>query len=104
MLRKWWLSHWHQPTTSHIFVILKKNTQQINIYTKYMKELGSGQNDAIWNDELVAQLGFIKKHLRYPISKRTAKPLSLLALLLPGIAFLIYTALFTRSTSNYNGK
>ena len=66
-----------------------------------MKRLESGPDGAAWNSDLVKQLGFIKKRLRYPFSRHTAGPFILLAAMVPAIGFMIYTVVFTRSTSSY---
>jgi hypothetical protein len=66
-----------------------------------MKQLTAGPESAGWNSKLIGQIGFIKKHLRYPINKHTARPFFLLAAMLPGAAFMIYSGVFTRITSSY---
>ncbi len=43
-----------------------------------MKELSSNKEGAQWSNNLLYDLSFIKKHLRYPISKKTIPPFLLL--------------------------
>jgi hypothetical protein len=69
-----------------------------------MRQIGESGGDAGWNKSLVQQLGFIKKHLRYPVSRQTALPVILLAGSFPLAGFIFYTLVFTRSNSNYGGQ
>ena len=41
-----------------------------------MKQLGAAPDSTGWNASLVAQLGFIRKHLCYPLSRKTLFPLA----------------------------
>jgi hypothetical protein len=66
-----------------------------------MKQLGRGASDAAWNSEIAGQLGFIKKHLRYPIGIKTMWPAILLSTMLPAFGFIIYLTLTTKSTGNH---
>lgn len=51
-----------------------------------MKKLNPGPIEMQWDNKLIRQLGFIKKHLRYPFNKTTMAP-GLLLILLTTIAF-----------------
>lgn len=65
-----------------------------------MKQLGASTPNEQFNKEILAQLGFIKKHLRYPISRR----MILLALpLLTVIPALLYFLLIGQN-SNYKAQ
>lgn len=43
-----------------------------------MKRIGTSFSEQQWNNRIVGQLSFIKKHLRYPIGRKTALPVVLL--------------------------
>jgi hypothetical protein len=68
-----------------------------------MRQIGEGGQEAGWNSRLVQQLGFIRKHLRYPVSRQTALPVVLLAASVPAVGLIFYSVLFTRSKSSYLG-
>ncbi len=40
-----------------------------------MKKLGKSSGGAVWNEKLVSQLAFIRKHKRFPVNRRTLAPL-----------------------------
>jgi hypothetical protein len=63
------------------------------------KRIGAGGEDASWNTDLLKQLGFIRRHLRYPVSRRTAAPAIMVASVLPAVGFLIYHSLTAKSAS-----
>ena len=69
-----------------------------------MKSIGAGSEQAKWNQRVVLQLSFIKKHLRYPIDRATAMPAVLLAASMPALAMLSFIAFFTKSTSHYHQR
>lgn len=59
-----------------------------------MRTLDQGHNDPQWDDRLVNDLAFIKKHLRYPFSRRTFAPLFTLGLFFGVLARFLAGTLF----------
>ena len=58
-----------------------------------MKKIGSPEKEASWNRNLVAQLQFIRRHLRYPASLATALPAIFLAGGISGFVIIFYSVL-----------
>jgi hypothetical protein len=56
-----------------------------------MKRIGNGFSEQEWNSRIVAQLSFIKKHLRYPLTGRTSRPFIFWAANFLALGFVIYT-------------
>ena len=67
-----------------------------------MKTLPGSPDSPQWSNELVAQLSFIKRHLRYPLNRRTLAP-TLLFLLLTAVILRIGFASYTLRHSHSNG-
>src|SRR5438067_10535973 len=64
-----------------------------------MQRIGTGGAEQQWSSKIIAQLGFIKKHLRYPISRQTIIPVVFLAASMPLIGFLMCSMFFSKSTN-----
>lgn len=67
-----------------------------------MKTLPNAGGNADWDNELVSQLSFIKKHLRYPLNKTTLAP-TLLFLLLTGLIMRVGFASYSLRHSHGTG-
>jgi hypothetical protein len=65
-----------------------------NTFFDIMKQLGTGGDSAGWNAALVSQLGFIRKHLRFPANRRTLTPLIAIAASSIGLPLVILPILF----------
>jgi hypothetical protein len=66
-----------------------------------MRLIGGVSSDKDWNSRIVAQLGFIKKHLRYPLDRNTLWPTIMVAATLPGAGILVFIMLAVKANSNY---
>lgn len=83
MLRKWWRS------------------RLLNQYSMATKRIGDNGAGAAWNNELITQLRFIREHLRYPISRRTAWPALTVGATLPALAFVLYHVFIADATRRH---
>lgn len=64
--------------------------------------LPSGQPAPEWDNRLIADIGFIKKHLRYPIGRYTILPFALLALIIPVLVIIIYLMIIGRHAGDHS--
>jgi hypothetical protein len=64
-----------------------------------MKQLGAAEGYD-FNRTLIGELGFIRRHLRYPISRRTSLPVIILLASVPGFLILGWIMLFNRPNSS----
>ena len=66
-----------------------------------MKQLRSGTGKADWDNELISKLGFIKRKLRYPVSRYTILPVAAMSMMLPVSSLLIYLTIAGRRTNDH---
>src|SRR5437899_11987763 len=58
--------------------------------------LNSNNNNSEWNSDLIRDLSFIKKNLRYPLSKKTVLPVLRTVITLAFLAWLGYSFFFKK--------
>ncbi len=63
-----------------------------------MKQLDSGISNSNWGNQLLNDLAYIKRHKRYPLSKKTIRPLAIIFILLSVVARLCIPVIFIKKT------